>query len=466
MNQRRATCQGNQDHRCKRERGRIQNHFLRDFAVTENYGADMIMWIAALVLVVLTAGIGYRQGAIRAAFTFVGLVVGAAAAISFGPMFAWIFPLIGFKDPLAPKFGAPIIAFVAVSLVFKGIAAFVHRKVEYHYRYNRDDATRALWEVMLKRVGACVGALNGVVYFVVFALITAVFGYTMIQIGGGESNSKVLSFVGKAAEDLKVTSMDKVVAPFNPAPVPYFDRADTLGLLYHNRGLVDRLESYPIFAAMAQQPIYQTLGADKELQSLIRNKASFDEIMANATVQNVISNSDLMTKVMEIDVLDLNQYLETGVSPKFEKEKILGQWNYDVLATLRLNKALKPDVAASTWFRLKNELSERFVDSRLAAFHDNVAKFQLSARMEAQPTPRIPTPIRLPNGQIQTNLVPRWSTTNATYSAAGKWSGSPPNYLISLGNKNGTATSEGKLEGTQLSFQFEGKALSFTHVPE
>jgi hypothetical protein len=424
---------------------RIQKHFLRDFAGTEIYGADMIMWIAALVLVVLTAGIGYRQGAIRAAFTFVGLVIGAAAAISFGPMFAWIFPLIGFKDPLAPKFGAPIIAFVAVSLVFKGIAAFVHRKVEYHYRYNRDD---------------------GVVYFVVFALITAVFGYTTIQIGGGESNSKVLSFLGKAAEDLKVTSMDKVVAPFNPAPVQYFDRADTLGLLYHNRGLVDRLESYPIFAAMAQQPIYQTLGADKELQSLIRNKASFDEIMANATVQNVLSNSDIMTKVMEIDVLDLNQYLETGVSPKFEKEKILGQWNYDVLATLRLNKALKPDVAASTWFRLKNELSERFVDSRFAAFHDNVAKFQLAPRMEAQPTPRIPTPIRLPNGQIQTNLVPRWFTTNATYSAAGKWSGSPPNYLISLGNKNGTATSEGKLEGTQLSFQFEGKALSFTHVLE
>src|SRR6187401_3284362 len=79
----------------------IQKHFLRDFATTENYGADMIMWIVALVFVAATAGIGYRQGAIRAAFTFVGLVVGAMAAISFGPMFAWIFPLIGFKNPMA-----------------------------------------------------------------------------------------------------------------------------------------------------------------------------------------------------------------------------------------------------------------------------------------------------------------------------------------------------------------------------
>jgi hypothetical protein len=136
----------------------------------------MIMWITALVLVAATAAVGYRQGAIRAAFTFIGLCIGAMLAIPFGPMFEWIFPIIGFKDPITRKFGAPVIAFVAVSLVFKGIAAFVHRKVEYHSRYHRDDATRAVWEVVMARTGACLGVLNGVVYLLVFAIIIAVFG--------------------------------------------------------------------------------------------------------------------------------------------------------------------------------------------------------------------------------------------------------------------------------------------------
>ena len=63
-----------------------QKDFLRDFAAVEIYRHDMIMWIAALVLVAATAGIGFRQGGIRAAFTFIGLVIAAVVAISFAPV--------------------------------------------------------------------------------------------------------------------------------------------------------------------------------------------------------------------------------------------------------------------------------------------------------------------------------------------------------------------------------------------
>jgi hypothetical protein len=427
----------------------------------------MIMWIAALVLVAATIAMGYRQGAIRAAFTFIGLLIAAVLAIPFGPMFEWIFPLIGFKNPIAPKFGAPVIAFVAISLVFKGIAAFVHRKVEYHYRYNRDDASRAVWEVLQKRIGACIGVLNGMVYFLVFALLVAVFGYTTIQIGGSEIESKVLSFVGRAAEDLQETRMDKVVAPFHPAADRYFDTADTLGLLYHNRNLIDRVENYPIFAAMAEQPIYKSLGKDKELQTLIRNKGSFEEILANPTVREVVTNSDIVTRVMEIDVLDLKEFLETGSSPKFSQEKLLGRWSFDLPGSIRLNKALKPDVTAGNWFRVKNELVERFDDSVFTAFHDNTAKFMLVTNVDGRPSPFYPLPPqRLANGRVVTNMAPRWFTTNAVSSATGKWSGSAPNYLITLTSRGGSGTVEGTLEKDRLSFQLEGKALSFARIPD
>jgi uncharacterized membrane protein required for colicin V production len=423
----------------------------------------MIMWIAALVLVALTIGIGYRQGAIRAALSFVGLIIAAMLAIPCAPLVAWIFPLIGFKNPLVAQFGAPIIAFFVISLVFKGLAAFVHRKVDYHYKYNRDDATRAVWEVMHRRVGACIGALNGVVYFLVFALIVAVFGYFTIQTGASESESKVLSFLGKSAEDLQSTHMDKVVAPFNPAREKYFEASDILGLLHHNRGLIDRLKNYPVFAAMAEEPVYQSLGQDQELQNKLKGQSSLNEILAHPKVQEVVSNSDIVAKVLNLDMQDLKHYLETGVSEKFGKEKLLGRWAYDASASIQLNKQLKPDVTAPIWMRMKNELMERFNSSVFTAFYDNKATFQLRANMEGRATAFDPLR-RLPNGQ--TNYVAHWFTTNAMNSSTGKWSGSAPNYLVTLGNKNGAVTTEGRLEGDSLSFQLEGKALSFTRLPD
>lgn len=432
------------------------------------------MWITAIVLVALTIVLGYRQGATRALFSFIGLLSAAALAIPFGPMFAWVFPLIGFKNVMYGKFGGPMIAFVVVSMVFAAIGNLVYRKIDYHYRYNRDDATRAVWEVMHRRLGACIGALNGTVYFIVFALIVSVFGYFTIQTGAAESPSKVLSFLGKAADDLKNTGMDKAVAPFSPATEKYFDASDIAGLLYHNRSLVDRLYNYPVFAAMAEEPTYKDLGKDRELQGMIRGQASLGEILDNAKVSEVVSNTDIATRVMELDFKDLRQYLETGKSDKYSAEKILGRWGYDELTTLEYTRKLKPDVTASTWYRVKNELTSRFDNAVFTAFYDNKAKLVLATNMDGKASPLRPVPARVtrpgPGGVTQTitvtNFVPEWFFTNATFSALGKWSGSAPNYFVTLGNKNGSATSEARLEGEKLGFAFENRLLVFRRLPD
>ncbi len=429
----------------------------------------MIMWIAALVLVVGCAASGYRQGATRAAFTLVALLLGAFLAMPLAPLFVPVFRLLGFKNPLYADFGAPMVGFLVVFVLLKATAQFVHRKLDYHYRYNRHDAERAVWEVMHRRLGGCIGAVNGTVYFVLFALIVSVFGYYTIQTGGGENDSKVLSFLGKAADDLQTTHMDKVVAPFNPASEKYFDGSDLAGLLYHNRSLVDRLYNYPIFAAMAEEPAFKNLGKDKPFQTEIRSQMSLNAILDSPKVQEVVSNNpSIITNVLALDFKDLKQYLETGVSPRFASERILGNWAYDALASLQLNRQLKPDVAASMWFRLRNELTERFANSVFTAFYDNKAKLALAPNMEGKASPLRPVPIPIPArpGQFQTNFVALWFTTNETFSANGKWSGSAPNYQITLGNKNGTKTSEAKLEENKLSFQFEGKALAFVRMTD
>ena len=185
---------------------------------------------------------------------------------------------------------------------------------------------------------------------------------------------------------------------------------------------------------------------------------------------------DQSTRVLELDFKDLRQYLETGKSEKYAQEKILGRWAYDESSTLLLNKKLKPDVPASIWFRMKNELTQRFDNSVFTAFYDNKAKLVLATNMDGKATPFRAVPVRgtrpgatpgaAPVAVTVTNFVPLWFITNATYSAVGKWSGSAPNYLVTLGNRNGTATSEGKLAGDQLAFGFEGRALVFRRVAD
>lgn len=422
----------------------------------------MIMWIVAIVLVALTAAMGYRQGAVRAAISAAGLIVAAILAMPLAPTFQFVFNFIH-VHPVVEKFIAPLIAFVVVSIVFKIIGAFVHKKVEYHYRYHATDAHRAFWERMHRRVGACVGALNGLIYFFIFAIYIYVAGYFAIQTGGDESGNKVLSFVAKSAQDMKDTSMDKVVAPFNPAPPKYFETSDLLGMLYHNRGLRERLYNYPVFAAMAERPLFREMGADKGLQASIEGGAKLSELLENPKVQEVVTNTELYSEFMAVDIADLRQYLETGVSPKFSEEKILGRWAFDIDSTLQANKRRNNDIGASQWTRLQRELQDRFKGSELTTFFDNKAALVLSPGIEGKTSPMVPRGV-LPNRQ--TNYVALWLNTNATFSASGKWSGAAPNYLITLGNKNGSATSEAKVANNRVAFKFEGNDVVYEKIPD
>jgi hypothetical protein len=344
--------------------------------------------------------------------------------------------------------------------------AFVFRKVDYHYRYHVSDAHRAYWERMHRRVGAAVGSLNGLAYFFVFALALAVPGYFAVQTGAKESGSKVMSFVASAAEDLQATGMDKVVAPFNPAPDKYYDVSDLLGLLYNNRGLKDRLYNYPVFAAMAERPIFKDLGADQGVQKMIDSGAPLSELLANDKVREVYTNADLYNEFMAMDLKDLRAYLETGVSPKFAEEKILGRWAYDVDTTLQLNKRAKADIAASVWVKLSKELRERYKDALLTTYYDKKAALKLSAAMEGKGSPMRGVPV--PNRPGQTNYVALWLNTNASTSASGTWSGTAPNYAIELNNKGGKHSSAVKMDAdnTKLSFTFEGKQVAFERLAD
>jgi len=55
----------------------------------------MTIWLLAILLLASLAGMGYRQGAVRVAFSFVGILMGALLAPLLGKLVAPVFKAVG-----------------------------------------------------------------------------------------------------------------------------------------------------------------------------------------------------------------------------------------------------------------------------------------------------------------------------------------------------------------------------------
>ena len=111
----------------------------------------MFIWLIALIVVASVATVGYYQGGLRAAFSFVGLLAAAMLGSPLGSLLKSIVPIFGVKNPVMIAFVAPVIAFVLVLVIFKVAAFGVHKKVEAWYKYKGSDTQRMLWERMNNR---------------------------------------------------------------------------------------------------------------------------------------------------------------------------------------------------------------------------------------------------------------------------------------------------------------------------
>ena len=99
----------------------------------------MILWLIALVLVGCVGTVGYYQGALRAAFSFVGLLLAAMLASPVGSLLKPLILILGLKNPVEIAFVAPVAAFAIVLVLFKAGAFAVHKKVEAWYKYKSSD---------------------------------------------------------------------------------------------------------------------------------------------------------------------------------------------------------------------------------------------------------------------------------------------------------------------------------------
>src|SRR2546428_12872107 len=117
----------------------------------------MILWIFAGCLLAVVALIGYYQGAIRVAFSLVGLFLAAVLAIPLAGLLKPIFSIFGLTHPLLLAFIAPAATYALILIIFKSSALAVHKKIDTHYKYKESDTQRLLWERLNARLGIRLG---------------------------------------------------------------------------------------------------------------------------------------------------------------------------------------------------------------------------------------------------------------------------------------------------------------------
>jgi hypothetical protein len=82
---------------------------------------------------------------------------------------------------------------------------------------------------------------------------------------------------------------------------------------------------------------------------------------------------------------DLQGFLETGKSAKYDSERILGRWNFDVNGTVLLYRRAKPNVSGSEVARLRAWITEKFPKSSIVAAPDHMVVLKGTPQIVLQP---------------------------------------------------------------------------------
>lgn len=334
----------------------------------------MILWLLAVCVIGVVTLVGYYQGGLRAAFSFVGLFVAAGLAVPLSGIARAILPVFGLKHPVAMDFVAPFIIFVLLMTIFKLVAFTVHHKAETHYKYRASDTEKGMWDRLNQRLGVCLGLANGVIYFFLIAIVLYIIGYGSVQLASTDKEHWSLKALNAMARDVQSTGLHKAVAPFAPATTYYYDAVDALGYIFHTPLLQSRVSSYPAFLRVAEQSKFESIASDSTFQQFWLQGPSLGEFVGHAKINPLVKDPELfkeVTGLLEGDLDDFKNYLVTGESEKFSDEKILGRWDINLKASFDEALRVKSNMPLAEKKWLHSVLISAWANATLTAYIDN-----------------------------------------------------------------------------------------------
>lgn len=383
----------------------------------------MTVWILALLLLASCAALGFRQGAIRVVFSFVGIIFAVLLAGPFGKLFAAILPHVGVKQPVMIWAVAPLIAYAVVLTLFKIGGFMVHRRVELHYKYHMPETRLALYERMNHRIGACAGVLNGTAYFILVSFVLFNFSYWTVQVASSDSEPKMTRLVNLIGRDLQSTGMARPAAAVAPLSPDFYRIGDLAGLIYQNPNAASRLASYPAFISVAQRDDLQQLSQDETFTNAWAEHATMATLMNTPSVQAIVKDTSLLTTVwtvVQTNLEDITTYLKTGKSPKYDGEKIIGVWDFNANVSVAQFGQLHPKLQSSEMRAMRALWSQAYANTTFEAGTDNQS-FLLNAPDFKDYKPGQPMTTATWKGQ--------WSNDGGTYTVTLSSNGENKTYI-------------------------------------
>ena len=323
----------------------------------------MIIWILALVLLASLAALGYRQGVVRVVFSFAGIILGALLAAPLGEFLKPLMARAGIQTPFFLWVLAPLEAFVLVLILFKIAGTFAHRKVEVHYRYRADDLKFALWERLNRRLGLCLGVLNGTAYLVLFSFLIFNCSYWTAQIASSDNQTWKVRLINRLGRDLATTGMNKAARAVITLPQSYYQTADVAGLLCQNPRLGSRLTHYPALLSLFERNDLKTLENDNTFLAAVQGSEPIGQLMQDDLVRGILRNTGLIENIRSIlqtNFDDLTVFLKTGQSSVFDPEKILGYWDFNAVTTAAMLSLTQAKASAGEMTR-QREFARRWM---------------------------------------------------------------------------------------------------------
>ncbi len=395
----------------------------------------MTIWILAVVLLASGFGLGFRQGAIRVAFAFLGIVAATLFAGLAGKIFKAILPHLGFQNPAAIWCLAPILGFVLVWILFKMAGFEVHRRVNVYYKYKAGDLQLGLWERLNSHVGACLGLLNGIAWLALISFLIFNFSYWTAQVAPSEQESRTTRIINTMGHDLESTGLDKVGRAVGSVPNIFYRMANFAGLIFQNRPVVGRLANYPAFISLSERSDVQQLGSVSEEW---RDGAPVSQIEDNSQVHSLLQNTNLTIAVWDsvnTNMADITNYLITGKSPKFDSEKLVGRWNFDLIPALADLRQEQPKIKPTEMKAIRELWSQAFAQAAFVAGTDGQAFLENIPDFKQKP----PAP--------QT-----WT---------GQWSDNGAGYDLSLSANGRTQAATAQTDGLRLTIKMDNATYVF-----
>jgi Colicin V production protein len=374
------------------------------------FNGGMSIWILAFLLMTGTALAGWRQGAIRAAFSFVGILVATLLAMSAGKLLHPILTHVGLKNPIIIWALSPVSGFILISIIFKLAARPLHNKTEHFYKYQAGDLRLSLWERLNSRLGICLGLMNGALYFVLITFFIFNLTYWTNQIATTPNQPVVIRLANQLGRDLEASGLARAANAVGHLPPTYYQLADLAGFLVQNPQTGPRLAEYPALTSLWEREDMQALVTDATLTNALANGASLGEIFNNPNVQAFLANKEQTKMVMGIlqtNLDDLSNYLKTGKSATYDHEKIIGRWEFNPAVTIAWLRQNHPKIPASEMRSARAWMTQAYAQTRLLATGDN--------QFFIKNLPRIKTVAGQPPTTEYNDWKGDWSPGNTNY---------------------------------------------------